>query len=191
MKAKRILLGLLIAGLVVVGLSGVVWGGTIEETVDNASTTESWPSPPASGSVTVEIKIYTWALLYFGTDSVTLETLDSSKVSASPDSTTGVEIADLGQDSPSEGSKLIAATNHQGTLFVKAEETLGDGLHGHISVYNGSSWVQLNGSDQQEIEQVTTPGCIKIDGVKFKYSPTVQDTTGSHSATVKFTLTTS
>jgi len=189
MKAKRVLLGLLIAGLVVVGLSGVVWGDewTSKTDVDGSS----FPDPPPSGSVTVNIHIRTWALLYFGTDSVTLQTLDSSKVSASPDSTTGVEIADLGQDSPSEGSKLIAATNHQGTLFVKAEETLGDGLGGHISVYNGSSWVQLNGSNQQEIEQVTTPGCIKIDGVKFKYSPTVQDTTGSHSATVKFTLTTS
>jgi len=189
MKAKRILLGLLIAGLVVIGLSGVVWAFT-----DIVST---FPTDSASGEVTVNITVDAWAGIYFSDNSISLPTLGPDMITINDDGT--VSISPLTQQTT---SKLVAATNYQGNWCVKAQldSTLPSGLYGELQIAtDATTYVALSSASATILETKSRRGIIYENSVKFRYVPESPisdsdyaklDLTNNYSVKVKFTVTT-
>jgi len=207
MKVKRILLGLLIAGLVVVGLSGVVWGDAVEDAEHySGGYSNHWPRSNPTANVTVNIKVRTWAAIRFSTDEITLPELDSTKIHLYDD---GRILIDKLEQSGTV--TLVAATNYSpkaghGWKVTVKRGNLPNGLHGsfHISTNGGSSYTAVT-TTETDVASKTTKGKIYKNAIKFKYEPydsdnhpggnfkesNLDDPGGNYSITVTFTATTS
>lgn len=159
MKAKKVLLGLLVVGLVVVGLSGVVWG-------DVAGGTGN--SPSASLNPSVSWTVPKWIVLYIPTGDMTVRLTDMTVASLTQAPTTDTVVYYIGETDKHE---VYAVTNNGGGLTVKVSAAAGTGSPSldRFEIKGGSlsDWTAL--SNQQTLITTSSSGVGFADNIQYRY----------------------
>ena len=190
MKAKRVLLGLLVAGLVVIGLSGVVWGddGSISSNHGDAESGIATSLNP-----TVNWHIPCFIVMYI--PDMTTELTEMERAVSDLESATSDTVIYWIKNSDSEDTEVYVATNDPDgyTVTVSAADGGGavsaDTSRFYVKVGSSGEWTALNTA--QPIITYSSNGVNKTSGIKYRYGLTTQDepTTNTNARVVNLTYT--
>jgi hypothetical protein len=193
MKVRKVLLGLLVAGLLVVALSGMGWA-VLPTVVEEVSSTTLEVS--ADTTVTVEWSVFRWILLYINDTSLELPDLtDISKTDVDAGEPGAIDLPDL---ELTETQTVLAASNDPGGFEVEVEVVTVSGPTGattsdvpeKLFVKSEKITTYAALSSSQEIIEKSTAGIYLDTEVKFKYEPDADDEPGDYMVTLRYTATT-